>query len=349
MRLALVAERSCRWREGEPRERERLRLLAERLSDRGHDVQVFCTQFWEGYERRLRLRGVTYRAVTVAPARSTFGARVGPMLAGFRPAAVHARPTPAAALAGARTGATMARCPLVAEWTGHESPDAFDGRLTRQAIRAADRTLVPSGLVGTLARELGVPDGSVEQVPHAIDPALIRRTDPHDGADIVYAGRLDGPANVEDLLLALAELRTRGWTAQVIGDGPKRAAYEELAAEYRIDDRVTFTGDLPRKERVARYRDSHAFVQTRLEEPFATELLWALAAGCVGIVEYQAGSSAHELVSGTGRGVRVTTPEELSDALFEAADRPKRDYDPAFERYGWGTVVDRYLTAYGVD
>ena len=349
MRLALVVERSSRWSEGEPRERERLRWLAERLSDRGHEVQLFCTQFWDGYERRLRSRGVTYRAVTVAPARSTFGARLGPMLAGYRPAAVHARPTPPAALAGARLGATAARSPLVVEWTGHEQPGVFEGGLGRRAVRTADRTLVPSGIVGTLVRELGVPEGAVEQVPHAIDPALIRDTEPRNGADIVYAGTLDAAANVEDLLLALAELRTRGWSAQVIGTGPRRERYEELAAEYRIDDRVEFVGDLPRTERIARLRDSHAFVQTRLEEPFATELLWALACGCVGIVEYQAGSSAHELVSGTGRGVRVTTPEELSDALFEAADRPKRDYDPAFERYGWSNVLEQYRSAYGVE
>ncbi len=43
-----------------------------------------------------------------------------------------------------------------------------------------------------------------------------------EGADIVYSRRLDEDANLESLLLALAELRDKGWHAVVIGDGPDR-------------------------------------------------------------------------------------------------------------------------------
>jgi hypothetical protein len=74
--------------------------------------------------------------------------------------------------------------------------------------------------------------------------------------------------------------------------------------------------------------------------------MWALAAGCVGVVEYQPGSAAHELVEGHERGLLATSPEELETALLSAADHDVRDYDPEFERFDHGAVIERYLECY---
>lgn len=350
MRIALVAPDSRGWRvDGGAREGERLRALAERLGDRGHNVTVFCTQFWDGYDETLRIEGVTYHAVTVAPARTSFATRIGPLVARLGPDVVHARPASPGVVFGARTGSRLARCPFVVEWTGEEDVAAHDSVTGRRAARTPDHVVSPSALVETRVRELGVPDDRTVQIPHGIDTGRIRATDPGDGADVVYAGPLDEFANLEDLLLALAELRQRGWSAQVIGDGPAREEYEQQARELRIHDRIEFVGDCSRAERIARYRASHAFVQTREREPFAHELLWAMACGCVGIVEYQADSSAHELVVGKPRGFRVTEPEEIDEALREAADLGRRSDDEAFEPYDHAAVTDRYLRLYGAD
>jgi glycosyltransferase involved in cell wall biosynthesis len=175
---------------------------------------------------------------------------------------------------------------------------------------------------------------------------VIRATEPTDGGDIVYARRLDADANLESLLLALAELRTSDWSATVIGDGPARAAYERQAADLRIDDRVAFTGTLSREQRVARYRGAHAFVHTARRTPFATELLWALASGCTGVVEYHAESSAHELVEARERGFLATGGDELVDCLRGAAGLARRDIDEEFAAFDEERVADRYLDAY---
>ena len=89
---------------------------------------------------------------------------------------------------------------------------------------------------------------------------------------------------------------------------------------------MRFVGDLDRRERVGVYRAARAFVQTARRRVFAEELLWALVAGCVGIVEYHAGSSAHELVEhylepggNRDRGFRTTSEQELAAAIREAA------------------------------
>lgn len=340
MRVVVVASRTGRYvdRDGVARTER----VARELAARGHDVTVYCTGWWEGYDEYRELDGVTYRAVTISPADSSFVARVAGLLAVDRPDVVHARPTPPAAVLAARTGARLARAPLVVDWYGDDPP----GRLRRRAAGAGDRIVTPSRLVETWVRELGASEDRTRVVPEMLDMSLVRSTDPADGVDVVAARDLDEDANLESLFLALAELRDRDWTATVIGDGPARESYEAQVADLRIDDRVEFVGDLDREERIARYRAAHVFVHTARWEPFATELLWAMACGCVGIVEYQEGSSAHELVERRERGFRATTPEEIEDAIVDAADYPEWTVDDSFEPFDRDAIVERWLDCY---
>ena len=132
----------------------------------------------------------------------------------------------------------------------------------------------------------------------------------------------------------------------MIGDGPERERIESTARDLRIDDRVTFLGDLPVKERVSIFKGTHVFAQTASWETFATELLWALACGCVGLVEYQADSSAHELVEGRDRGRLVTSPAELADELVAVGSATSRAVDPEFASYDHDAALDRYVSLY---
>lgn len=341
MRVAVVAERTTHLRDTEGR--RRVETVARRLADRGEEVRVFCSAWWQGYDVTREEGGVTYHAVTVSPARTSFLARVPALVARYRPDVVVALPEPPAAVASAKVGAAVSRAPLVVDWFGDE--DVADEWTLPLATRAADRVVTPSRLVQTDVRELGVPGERTRVVPEPVDFSLVREVDPASTPDVVYARRLDGAANLDDLLLALAELRDRDWSATVFGDGPARETYEERAADLRIADRVTFAGDVPRRERVAAYRGAHVFVQTATRSCFATELLWALASGCVGIVEYQADSAAHELVEARERGFRVSAPEEIADAIRQAGDLPRQSVDESFLDYDEERVLERYRDA----
>jgi glycosyltransferase involved in cell wall biosynthesis len=129
-------------------------------------------------------------------------------------------------------------------------------------------------------------------------------------------------------------------------DPTPREAIDRQVADLRIDDRVTVVDDMGRDERLAHYRGAHVFVQTRAREDFARELLWALACGCVGVVEYQADSSAHELLVDYDRGFRVTTPEEIEAAITDAGEMERRTVDRALARYDWSPTVERYVDQY---
>ena len=321
----------------------RFERIARMLGARGHEVTLFCDQWWGGDEvPAFEQNGLEYRRVSIGGQRSF---RVGlPLaLAGHRPDVVHARPSPPQ-LRPAHWGARLARAPFVVDWFGDEDDtgDAFGGATTRRP----DRLLVPSQLVWTRACERGADDERTETVPEGIDFDRIGTVDPDPEVDLVYAHPLDEYANLDQFLLALAELRGRGWYATVIGDGPRREEYETMAAELQIGDRVRFLGRCGRDRRLEAYRGAHVFVQTATRELFPTELLWALACGCVGIVEYESNSSAHELVENYPRSFRVTSSGELADAIADAGDRDQMSREDSWRSYDHDAVVDQYLETY---
>jgi predicted transcriptional regulator len=88
------------------------------------------------------------------------------------------------------------------------------------------------------------------------------------------------------------------------------------------------------------------FVQTAFRESFARELLWALACGCIGIVEYQSDSSAHELVEHRDRAFRVTTPQEIADTITDAADMEQRTVDTSLSSFDHSEIISQYETLY---
>ncbi|KPN30871.1 UDP-D-galactose:(glucosyl)lipopolysaccharide-1,6-D-galactosyltransferase [Halolamina pelagica] len=323
---------------------ERAQRTARMLADRGHDVTYLCAQWWGGEAvPTFEHEGIEYRRVTSKPAAGAFAAKLPAALWRTGPDVVHAVHGPPRHVAVAEKVGTMLRTPVLVDWFGDGPSDP--GSESRVAS-GADLVTTPSELVRTRVREHGADDGSVRIVPESIDVDLIREAPTDDRFDVVYARRLDEHANVSTLLLALAERRRRDWSAAIIGDGPERESIEAAARDLRIDDRITFTGSLSERERVSIYKGAHVFAQTASTEVFATELLRALACGCLGVVEYQADSSAHELVEGVDRGRRVTSPEGLADVITEAGNVPRREYNDAFGQFDHDAVLDTYLDCY---
>lgn len=322
---------------------ERLRRTARLLGERGHEVTVFCSKWWDDGGDERTEGNVRYVAVTEPGASPWLFAVTLPwLLARYRPEVIYAGYVPPAQVLGAKVAGTLLRTPVVVDWYGDRTRPGSE-RTRQLALRWADRVVVPSRVVETWVRELGGDGDDVAVVPESVDMSLVRNLPAFGDADVIYARDLDADANLESVLLALAELRERDWTAVVIGDGPERERYETQAADLRIDDRVQFVGDQPPEDRIARYRGAHVFVQTAEREPFARELLWALAAGCVGVVEYQAESSAHELVEHRDRGIRTTNDRELTDAIVSAGEMDRAEVNEGFADFDQDAVVERYI------
>ncbi|WP_433625137.1 glycosyltransferase [Halomicrococcus sp. NG-SE-24] len=349
MRVAFVAEVTAQLEStGATR---RLRRTAELLAGRGHDAVVLCSQWWDGDHATFEQDDVTYRAVTTEPPEEGPSRRFAMALPGAlrraKPDVVHAAAVPKHVLA-AKTASALVRAPLVVDW--YDAPRAetaeANARGLRMAARAADEIVAPSETVKTRVRELGASGDDVRVVPNGIDMDAIREAQVVEGADVVYSRRLDEDANLESLLLALAELRDRDWNVVVIGDGPERDGYERQTRDLRIDDRVEFTGSQPVEKRIPVFKGAHVYVQTARREAFPTDLLRALACGCSGVVEYHVDSSAHELVENEDRTFRTTSEQELTEALVAAADLEPLAVNEAFADYDHQRVLERYLDCY---
>ncbi len=307
----------------------RTRYWAGRLAERGHDVAVLCTRWWDGEYEEFEREGVTYRALSES--RRWFVARLPGALAAVGPDIVHV----AGSAPNAAFSARLSGVPLLVEWCGQAEPKRLD-----RALSSADRVVVPSELVRTKVRERGI---EATVVPWAIPIDSVRETEPSGSAALVWSGRLDEHANLAGLLLALAEFRYREWRTLVIGDGPRASEYEAMARDLRVADRVDFLGERPIGGRIARLKGAHVFVHTADRCPFARELLLALSCGCVGIVEYQPESAAHELIAGYERGLGATDDEGVVEAIDRAADLSHEGYAPRFESYAHDAVFERYL------
>ena len=329
---------------GDTPARARTRRIASGLAARGHDVVWLCARWWGGDADRFESDGITYRAVVGDPAPAAFAARLPAAVRRVGPDVVHAvnsPPTPALATTVARR---LRGPPVLVDWWRDHPADSRRGY--RLLAGGADTVTTPSRTTKTRVREHGAAGDAVRVVLESIDVGVVEDAPVDDRFDAVYSRRLDRHANVETFLLALAEIRRRDWTAAVIGDGPERERVEAAARDLRIADRVAFLGDLPVEDRVSIFKGTHVFAQTASWETFATELLWALACGCVGLVEYQADSSAHELVEGRTRGRLVTSPAELADELVAVNDLDRRAVDPDFGSYDHAATLDRYVDLY---
>ncbi|WP_348612201.1 glycosyltransferase family 4 protein [Halobaculum rarum] len=343
MRVAVVSMDTIATREA-PAVRRTRRVAAD-LAARGHDVHWLCAQWWGGEIGHFEQDGIEYHAVTERPSAGRFRSKLPFVLRRVDPDAVHAVSVPPGHATTAKTTAAMLRVPLVLDWWERDR-ERGSGRRYRKAATRADRVIAPSETVRTAVREHGANDVNVRVIPESIDIDLVRSADADDRFDMVWGRDLDDDANIGEFLLALAELRDRDWRAAIVGDGPARGDAERMAADLRIDDRVRFLGDLDAEEFVPVLKGSHVFAQTATYEPFATELLWALACGCVGIVEYQAGSSAHELVEGLDRGRLVTSPQELADEIVACGDLPEWETNDGFAGFDHDEVLSEWVDCY---
>jgi len=343
--VAFVSETTAQHARGD--DLDRLALLADLLAERGHDVHVCCAQWWDGQPDAFDHEGVTYHAVTAERGQRWFAAKAAGTLNGVDPDVVHATSRTPGHVYGARWGGLLAGAPVVLDWYDtHTTTAGLTGRAYRYAARKPGVVVTPSRTVKTTVREHGGNGEDVRVVPTGIDMAGIRRAVPGDGGDIVCSRRLDEDANVESLFLALAEFREYDWDCTIVGDGPERAGYERQARDLRIDDRVDFVGDCSVEERVEIFKNAHVYVHTAERTPFALDLLRALACGCVGIVEYHAQSSAHELVETYERGFRATSDEEITECLVRAGDLERKAVDESFADYDHGSFLEAYLDAY---
>ena len=196
----------------------------------------------------------------------------------------------------------------------------------RRMLRKLTGLVAGSDLAGTRARQ-DAPNLPIAVIPQlgALAPHEPQHV-PHEGLAIGFVGRLVPPKGLDNLLQALALLRSSKWRLMIVGDGPERERLEALATELRLAARVRWTGGLPADQVAGLWPDLDVLVQ-----PSRAQDNWRETNGHV-LVEAMANEVA---VLGTDSGV---IPELIGDAGIVVPDGDVTALAGALERLSDATA-----------
>lgn len=160
-----------------------------------------------------------------------------------------------------------------------------------------------------------------------------------DGHVVLCVGNLITRKGQDLLIRALVDLP--GVTLLLAGHGPDRAAYQKLAEELRVAERVGFLGAVPHEELPAIYNAADVMALPSMSEGLANAWVEALACGTPIAISDVGG--ARELLSDPEAGRIVErTPEALATALREmlAQATNRVAVRKAALRFTWATNGD---------
>jgi glycosyltransferase involved in cell wall biosynthesis len=108
----------------------------------------------------------------------------------------------------------------------------------------ADRVVAPSQYIKEEAVRNGITPEKVEVVPHFTEKNPLNAYVEPEGNSILFAGRTDPLKGIRELICALSLMRKNPWKAYIAGIGDGLNAYEKMAQDAGIRERVVFLGNL---------------------------------------------------------------------------------------------------------
>jgi len=237
-------------------------------------------------------------------------------------------------------------------------------RFQASVLHAADRITVTTRANARLVRRQYGDSLSekIVHVPNGVDTSLFRPTDgdgtdessppDDDGPTIVYTGNLGSAQDLEACVRAMSSLDHEDATLRLVGAGDRKSDLERLTAELGLDDRVEFTGTVPRDE-VPSILDRATVGVAPLEDSdelayaIPTKLYEYLACGLPTVVTGR--GEIERFVEDSGGGVHVANdPERIADRLDALLDDPERrrelgtaGREYVTERYGRRAIASR--------
>src|SRR5438552_2185533 len=221
----------------------------------------------------------------------------------------------------------LSACSIIASrrWSRKASRPGL-AAANRWSSMLAHRVLAnSSGVAGPLAREEGVPQKKIVEIPNflgedafevAEEAACIAQRRawglPDEAFAIGIVARLSPVKNHALLLKAAAQLDAR-FHVVLIGDGPSRGGLEELARQLRIESRVHFAGEVVSPQNLHQFFDVSVLCSS--SEGFPNSLIEAMAVARP-VVATPVGGVTDAVTHGvTGILVPVDNPAPLVDAL----------------------------------
>jgi len=249
----------------------------------------------------------------------------------FEPQVVHAHWWFPNGVVGTWVGG-LAHIPLVTTLHG---TDVRLARTVGVAKPLFSHVLKRSAAVTTVSRwlkeetEALVPGVHPTVAPMPVATDLFEPGDSRDGARLLFVGRLNDQKGLEHLLYAMAAMK-RPVKLDVVGDGPNRAALENLGRQLGIEPRIRWHGQVPQSALPPLYQSAAAIVVPSVEEGLGLAAVEALLCETP-VVAFDSG------------GLRDVIQHEKTGLLVKAGDRAAlaTTLDELLARDGRGTQLGR--------
>jgi teichuronic acid biosynthesis glycosyltransferase TuaC len=177
-----------------------------------------------------------------------------------------------------------------------------------RTLTTARLVLANSDGTAKLARAVGAPRVRVVRLGTDVPPERVRAPGP---PRLVTVAHLVARKRHADVLRLLPQLD--GVAYDVVGDGPERAALEELAAALGVAGRVTFHGQLPHEEALAVARRAAVFVLPATDEAFGVAYVEAMAGGLPAVGLH--GEPGPYEIASAGPGMLLAPPGDPAGLL----------------------------------
>lgn len=184
-------------------------------------------------------------------------------------------------------------------------------------------TVIPTGL-------------NLEPYQNADGSALRTRMGWQDDKVLISTGRLAQEKNWSTLLLAAQKVYGKHPELRLvlIGDGPQKDELQELASDLGIEERITFTGELPFSEVTLYLKAADLFGFASITETQGLVTMEAMAAG-LPVVAVEA-SGTRDIVDNGEQGFLVPNEAEALaesiDQVLESPELMKRFHSNALEK-----------------
>jgi glycosyltransferase involved in cell wall biosynthesis len=224
---------------------------------------------------------------------------------------------------------------------------------TKEA-QAVDRVIVPSHYLKRMVIGWGVRSERIEVIYNAFEAASdsgpkVSRAElglPTDQPLLLMVARLTAWKGLDALLKALTDLPAIHLV--VAGDGPMLMAWQALASQLGLAERVRFLGDLPRQQVQAYYQAADYTVLYSGYEGLSHVLLESLSVGTPVIASAKGGNPEVVKHGENGLLVPYKNVEALRQALHQAfeGDTPQRLRAGAHleaERFRWSGLVEKTI------
>jgi glycosyltransferase involved in cell wall biosynthesis len=221
---------------------------------------------------------------------------------------------------------------------------AYAERVVRRTFAHAQLVLANSAGTERRCHALGAQATTVVHLGTDLPAETVGRTaDMADCPTLVTVGHLVARKRHADVIEALAILAPSHPRLRyaIVGDGPERAALDQLATQRGVRDRVDFTGQLPPAEARHQAAAADLFVLPSVDEAFGVAYVEAMAAGVPAIgCEHEDGPDE---IAAAGPGL-VQVPPRNPQALAAQIDRLLTDDQAraALGRQARSTVEDAF-------